>query len=362
MDLLYKPDWEQTKENYKAWWAREYFGRAAIAVYAPKEGVKPEPPPLPEKLEDRWLDFDYLAASNEYRMKKTFYGAEAFPDWNPGYPGNDGHHAFLGCKVTLTEDTGWVSPIIADGELTSHDYNDLKLNKDGECWKFFRAVRELGVRESKGKSLCGNFAFGACGDTLAHLRTSEKLLLDVIDCPECVRDFEIHLMKQWIEIHEESYAITREAAEGSTCWFNLWSPGKFYGVQNDFSYMISTKMFEEVFLPAIKMQADYLDNAVYHVDGTEAFRHVDVLLGIGSIQAIQILPGAGKPGPLHYMDVLKKVQAAKRNLHITVEPGEVRHALENLSARGLILNTYCKTEGEARDLIKYVEENSVDRG
>lgn len=35
MELLFKPDWEQTKERFSAWWAHEDFGRCAIAVTAP---------------------------------------------------------------------------------------------------------------------------------------------------------------------------------------------------------------------------------------------------------------------------------------------------------------------------------------
>ena len=360
--LEYKPDWEDAKSNYRAWWEREYFGRCAIAVYAPKKGVKLRRPPLPAKLEDRWLDLKYLAKLNEYRMKTTFYDGEAFPIWNPGYPGHDSHPVYLGCNCKLSEDTGWVDPIIDEGELTDYDYNQYKIDRDGETWKFFKDIRRLAVSEAKGKSIPGNGAFGGCGDTLAALRSSLKLLYDVIDCPDYVREFDCYLMKQWIDIHNESYAITHEGAEGSTCYFDIWSPGRFYGIHNDFSYMISSKMLEDIFMPALKMQTDYLDHAVYHVDGIMAFHHVDVLFGLSKIQAYQILPGAGKPSPLYYMDTLKKVQAAKRNLHISIPAGEVKDALETLSARGLFISTYCETEAEARDILRYAEKNSVDRG
>lgn len=362
MELQYKPDWEKTKENFKAWWEREYFGRCAIALIAPKDGVNVAAPPVPEKVEDRWLDFDYLTASIEYRLKTTFFGGENFPIWDPGYPGYDCHAVYLGCGVTIAEDTSWVHPIISEGELTSYDYSKFKIDKGSDSWKLFLKLRNYAVQDSKGKCVPGNMCFGSTGDTLASMRSSEKLLLDLVECPEYVRDFEIYLMKQWIEIYEESYAITHEAAEGSTCWFGFWSPRKFYGVQNDFSYMISSKMYEDVFLPALKMQTDYLDHAVYHVDGVSAFRHVDTLLGLKKLQALQILPGSGKPSPLYYMDVLKKVQAAKHNLQIMIEPGEIKDALENLSARGLHLTIFCKTESEAKDVLKYAEKNSVDRG
>ena len=362
MELLYKPDWETTKQNYLAWWEHEYFGRCAIAVTAPKDGVTLSPPPLPDKVEDRWLDFGYLAALNEYRMQSTFYGGESFPQWNPGYPGNASHSTLLGCSVALKESTGWVDTIIGDGDLATYDYNTLQIDEDSADWKFFRDVRELAVRESRGKCIPGNNAFGACGDTLAVIRGSENLLADLIECPGYVRDFDRYLMRQWIELYEMSYSITRGCAGGSTCWFPLWSPGKFYAAQNDFAYMISAEMFSEIFLPSLEMQTAYLDHTVYHVDGVENFRHIDALLGLERLQAYQVCPGAGKPSPLYYTSALKKVQGHKRNLHISIPADEVGQALGLLSARGLMISTQCGSESDARDLIKCVEKWSVDRG
>lgn len=45
-----------------------------------------------------------------------------------------------------------------------------------------------------------------------------------------------------------------------------------------------------------------------------------------------------------------------------IRPEEVRPALERLSARGLFIETSCKTEAEARELLKNAECWSVDRG
>jgi len=121
-------------------------------------------------------------------------------------------------------------------------------------------------------------------------------------------------------------------------------------------------MFRDLFLPAIERQIGFLDYSIYHVDGVEAFRHVDVLCGLPQLQAIQILPGAGKPSPLYYMEVLKKVQNAGKNLHISISPEEVKPALDQLSARGLYISTWCGTESEARQLLANAERWSVDRG
>jgi hypothetical protein len=106
MDLLYKPDWEEAKKRYEAWWAHEHFGRCGISVTAPKSGLPPrDPPAMPARVDDRWLDFDYIAAANEHRLSRTFYGGEAVPIWHPGYPGSAWIPTFLGAPLTLAETT-----------------------------------------------------------------------------------------------------------------------------------------------------------------------------------------------------------------------------------------------------------------
>jgi len=362
MNLLYKPDWEEAKQRYKLWWNHEYFGRCAICVTALKSGRgNKTPPAVPEKIEDRWFDLEYLAARNLYEWENTFYGGEAFPGWNPGYPGWAYLPSYFGAPIELAETTGWHTPIISEGCLTDYDYKNFKIDPENKWWKLTIEMLKFSVSLSKGKAIPTIGAFGGSGDTLASLRSTEKLLYDVLDCPEYVGEFDRYLMEVWIDAYNIFYDIIKDSAEGSTCWFPLWSPGKFYTSQNDFSYMISPKTFIDVFLPTIEMQTNFLDHSVYHVDGIGAFAHVPVLCELSNLHSIQILPGEGKPSPLHYMDTLKYVQSKGKNLHITISADEVEDALENLSARGLFISTECETEEEAKRLLKNCEKYSKNR-
>jgi hypothetical protein len=360
MTLLYKPDWEETKPRYLAWWAHEALDRCGLAVCAPRAGCVPGKPPVrPATPEERWTNLDYLAACNEFNHSRTYYGGEAFPCWNGGYAGHTGIPAFLGCPAHLDWHTGWWDPILAGEDL---DFRGLTIDRQGRWWQFTLALLRRAAKESAGKSIPGVGAFGGCGDTLAGLRSTERLLFDVMDRPDQVRAAEEYLMTMWCEVYDAFYEITREAAQGSTCFFNLWSPGKFYCTHNDFSYMISPKMFRDIFLPVIERQTRFLDHNVYHVDGIGAFAHVPALCELPRIQAIQILPGAGKPSPLHYLDTLKYVQRAGKNLHITIPSREVEPALKELSARGLFIETWCDSEAEARTLLENAKKWSHDRG
>jgi len=360
VSLLYKEDWAETKERFKTWWAHEYFGRAAIAVRAPRKDAptttEPERPPTPEQ---RWTDLDYISALSVYRNARTFFGGESFPTWGYGYPGNKRLAAFLGCPVTLDFRTGWLDPVLTGEDI---DSRSLSIDDDEPHLRFILKWLERGARDARGKAIPGVGAFGGCGDTLAALRGTDRLLYDVMDRPEQLRAADGHLMDLWMKLYDRFYGIIHDAADGSTCWFGLWAPGKFYAAQNDFSYMISPAAFRDLFLPTLEKQTAFLDYAVYHVDGVGAFAHVAALCELRRLQALQILPGEGKPSPLHYMDVLKKVQAAGKNLHITIAPHEVEDALDALSARGLFIATWCETEDEARALLKNAEKWSVDRG
>ncbi len=231
-------------------------------------------------------------------------------------------------------------------------FEHLRIDENNPNYKFAVALLKKGIEEAKGKALVSIGAFGACGDTLAALRGTQRLLFDCMDRPERVKEAELFLMEMWCQHYTKMYKIIKDVDEGSTCWFPLWSPGKFYAVQNDFAYNISPKMFEKIFLPAIEKQIKFLDHAVYHVDGVGNFAHVDILLSLPQLAAIQILPGAGKPSPLYYIDLLKKVQKAGKNLWISIGSDEVRTALQNLSARGLFISTGCKTKDDA---LKFIE-------
>ena len=359
MVLFYKDDWDAAKARYRAWWDGEYIGRCGLFVTAPREGIDPnEPAPAPPTdFKARWTDLDYISASNEYRNRRTFFGAEGFPCWHPGYPGHLTMPAFLGCRVRFDERTAWWEPFLAEDEWRLGEIN---LHTHGRWWRYALEALDRQVTESMGKCIPSIGDLGWCGDTLAGIRGSDRLLVDLLERPALVRATEEHLMSMWCEVYDEFYRTLAPAGDsGSTCWFPLWAPGKFFAVQNDFSYMISPGMFREIFLPVLRRQTDYLDYSVYHVDGVNAFAHVPALCELPKLQAIQILPGSGKPSPLHYPEALKAVQAAGKNLHITISRNEVEPALATLSAKGLFIHTSCPTEAEARELMTKVRRWSV---
>lgn len=354
MNFSNKPDWEACKQRYTAWWHHEDIGRAGIWVTAPKRPGLPLPPP-PTAVEARWTGWDYLYERTKCQIENTYYGGEAFPIWQIGYPGWDALPTFLGCDVTLDEETGWWHPIMQEGELCDYRPEELTIHRDAHWFRLALDYLHRIEQASRGVAIPTTGAFNGCGDTLAALRGTQELLIDVKDDPDTVLKFEMRMMDVWIEHYTERHEILARSREGAAGWFDLWAPGSFYAAQCDFSYMISTADFERCFLPAIDRQVNFLDYSVYHVDGIGAFKHVDALCALPRLNALQILPGEGKPSPLTYLDVLKKVQAAGKNLHISIAPEEIPLALDLLDPRGLMIQTWATSEQQAKDLLALAE-------
>lgn len=351
--MLFKPDWEETKNRFKAWWAHEIIDRCCIQILAPKAGIQADPLHWPEKNLNRWTDFNFYHELNRYLVRSTFYGGEAFPVWHPSYyPFTNSMAAFMGCHVTLQENSGWVYPIIEEGDLVDHDYLTLNIDPENDWYRFDEKMHRFSIEDSAGDFVPRVWVYASSGDTLAAMRGTEKLLTDLIDCPDYVRKADQHIVRQLIALHGKYYKMAyRGKEEGISDWFSIWAESRYYTLQNDFAYMISPKSFIDVFLPSIEMQTDYFDHTNYHCDGVGNFVHIDALCSLPRLTGIQVLPGTGKPSPLYYMETLKKVQDKGKNLILNLNPDEVETALQMLSSKGLFIQTSCNTEEEARYIL-----------
>lgn len=74
--------------------------------------------------------------------------------------------------------------------------------------------------------------------------------------------------------------------------------------------MISMVIFDEVFLPGIIRECQFLDHSLYHLDGLGILRHLDSILSIAELDALQFAPGVGNEGFQKWVEACKKAQAA----------------------------------------------------
>ena len=127
---------------------------------------------------------------------------------------------------------------------------------------------------------------------------------------------------------------------GYSDWSGIYSATPSYILQSDFAYMIGPEMFRTFVLPHIEDACQRLDNAIYHLDGVGQLAHLDMLLALPRLKAVQWVYGDGKPSARHWMEVYQKIaRAGKRNFVI----GDVREVCGQLGG-----NAYCTLGVNAR--------------
>jgi len=106
--------------------------------------------------------------------------------------------------------------------------------------------------------------------------------------------------------------------------FQLWSPGKVAKLQCDGSVMFSKSMFDEFVLPSLTAQAKWLDNSIYHLDGTQAVHHLDSLLEIKELDAIEWTPQTGIEDGINprWYDMFRKILSSGKKLQVLVTEPE----------------------------------------
>jgi hypothetical protein len=118
--------------------------------------------------------------------------------------------------------------------------------------------------------------------------------------------------------------------------------------------MISPALFQEFFLPEIADEIAWLDRSIYHVDGRDALRHLNALLQIEALDAIQWVWGAGQGPASRWIPLFQRIQRAGKSLHISTEAAELDLLMEALRPEGVMLFTWASSVEEANAIIARV--------
>jgi hypothetical protein len=115
--------------------------------------------------------------------------------------------------------------------------------------------------------------------------------------------------------------------------------------------MISREMFDDVFLPSIVEECRHYEASLYHLDGPDALKHLDSLLAIEELSAIQWVYGAGQGRASDWLPVYKKCQATGKGLQINLELDEIDTFMEELRPEGVWLGIIGVTDPEQGEAV-----------
>lgn len=351
----FKPDFEKAKQRIDAFWECEIVDRALTYMTFPKPESERVPVPRKEHatLRDRWLDTDFMADRAAAVMANTVWYADAMPVTYPNL-GPEIFSAFYGCELEFGEITSWSKPILDDWSAQS--IARIQLNTNGFYFKKMMELTDAYIERGRGKFDVGYTDMHPGGDAIAAFRDPQALCLDMIEHPQEVKALLDRITNDFFYVYDLFHERLKAAGMLSTSWTPLVSDGKFHIPSNDFSCMVSDRMFEEVFLPGIVCECDYMDHNIYHLDGPQALRYLDLLLEIPSLQAIQWVYGAGNGNWADWLDVFKCIQAAGRGFQIMLWKTELDDLFTELHPEGAFLMVSgIADQAEADAVLKKIE-------
>jgi hypothetical protein len=358
--MLYKEDWEISKSRLKALWEGEIIDRLCISVMSPKQGSNSFHYKVPEKYEDiekYWTDPELIYKRNIHRMESTYFGGDALPMISLNL-GPSSLAAYFGSKAIFTDNSVWFDQCIFDW-----DKDPIKFDPQSELLCITKEIASYLIQEGKGKFFVSMPDNTSAIDALSHMRSPDNIMEDLVLNPNNVKQAVRTITKAWLDTNDEFFDILIPYNDGGSCigWLNTWAPGRHAQLQCDLSVMISSEFFEEFVMDELKQACDTMDYPLYHFDGIEQIRHLDMLLSLDKLAMIQWTSVVAQPPPMRSIPTLKKIQSAGKGLLLNVPPEYAEELMSNLSPKGLYIVTETKTEDEAKHFVKLAEKYSLSK-
>ena len=340
MELELKPDFDESYARYEAFWNRAVLDRPPVAITLPRPQSAGEPVPSAVSKDypdhrSRWLDLPARVEREVWALEHTEFLGDALPVAWPNM-GPEIFSAWCGAGYEFGETTTWSTPSVEDWAT---DGSAARFDEKHPLFQATLELTDLLIKAGKGRFIVGLTDFHPGGDHLAALRDPARLAMDLVDQPEVIAPMLEQAAKDFFRAYEIFYQRIADAGMPATSWLQLVHFGRYYIPSNDFSGMISTAMFEEHFLDGIVEECRYLERSIYHLDGPAALRHLDLLLGIEELDAIQFVPGAGNEDLERWIPVHQKIQkAGKAQQIIGVTTENINLLFEALRPEGIYLS------------------------
>lgn len=350
----YKPDYEQVRERYLAWWEGEIVDRplTSICFAKPPEECVAVPPKHHASLRERWLDAEWQAERARAEMSNVVFYADALPVRFPNL-GPEIFSAFYGCELEFGPETSWSVPILEDWEPES--VARLRLDTDGFYFRKLMELTEALFEVARGRFIVGYTDLHPGGDAIAAFRNPQDLCVDVLTHGEAIRALCDRITDDFLRVYDIFHDKHTAAGMPSTSWLPAICDGKFHIPSNDFSCMVSDEAFETLFLPGIERECAHMDRNIYHLDGPGALRYLDRLLEIPDLHAIQWVPGEGRDDWRRWVHVYRRIRERGRSFTVTVPATELDEFTACLRPEGAwVTLTGIETREEADAALKKI--------
>lgn len=336
VELEQKPDFEKCMERIYAWYEQEIVDRAPIrfsahnAEYGESHLLEGRSWP---SLKDRWWDTAYQIELFEYQLKNSVYNAETFPIFWPNL-GPEVYTAFYGVELEYKEVTSYSIPNLKNWS----QLDEIKLDISNPYFKKIEEMTYAALERCEGKYLVGYTDLHPGLDCAAAFRDPQQLCIDFLLNPDEVKRLIDISSRDFQMIFDHFDTILKQHKQPSVTWMGIPSFGKMHIPSCDFGAMISPEQFDEFILAVIKNEVKPMTHNIFHLDGKGVANHVDRILDIPEINAIQWVQGMGNDLPImQWVPFIKKIQDAGKSVVVDLQVFELEPFMKEVDPRGIFI-------------------------
>ena len=313
---------------HDAWWDRQ-LDRPLIKITLTDAYKSAGVCKAPLLSQATCADFSYSAEeiidAIDVELSKYEFLGDAFPMVNFDSFGPGVLAAMCGAELDNSSGRVWFFPREQAEIQSIHAIYDPENKWSRRIKEIYRA----GLEKWQGLVMMGFPDLGGVMDVAATLRGSQNLLMDMIDEPEEVLRLTSEIEKAWYAAYED-FRMTLAPQCAYTHWSGILSSKPSYIIQCDLSYMISGEMFQRFVRGTLERDTYRLDNTIYHLDGIGELTHLDSILTLEKLNAVQWQYGDGKPGAGYWLEIYKRIIDAGKQIWIVGNPKDYLDVIDAL--------------------------------
>lgn len=318
-------------DRLRNWWAGGDQENPLILATVRREGMEV---PATDDLNRHWLDRDFIIERMRREIDATEYLGVAVPYHYVDH-GSSAMAGVLGCPLVFVDrETIWANPRFQTLDQVLEATPELH----SPIYEHITAITRRSVALAAGHHFVAPFALEGMSDLMAALYGGENFMMDLVDRPADVARAMGRLKTLWLRAFAEIQGLIGKSGNpGGIGWVGIWAPGSTFPLQEDVAYSVSEEMFRTFLIPHIRDQIAAMDFPFFHVDGTGMIPHVDALLEIAELKAIQWQPGAGHERLAQWYGLLRKILASGKALQVYARAEEVEALVRNVGADRLLV-------------------------
>ena len=305
----------------------------------------------PEERRARWFDVEYQVDLFEQSIEGRNFHGETFPVFWPNL-GPNVYAAFYGAELEFGEVTSWSKPIVCDWD----DMGSLKLDMDNIYFKKIEELTRHALDRCRGRYLVGYTDLHPGIDCAAAWRGMDQLCIDMVDSPEQVKELTEHAIADFEAVYDHFDAMLKAHGQLSSSWMGIPSFGRMHIPSCDFAALISPSHFGKYALPILEQEVQSMTHNIFHLDGKGVARHLEKILSVPEVHAIQWVQGVGDDQPImQWVPLLKELQI--RGVPVIVDQSrcELDQFMAAMDPQGLFLWIATENEEEELAVLRKVE-------